>query len=486
MDDLGLRDADVKQYEAPTRPLSVRHSPRARPPAAAPRVLTYSAKDVIDDRISVPAQHSLVRLSKNPATSADAVRMLEEVKAGRLAGIYCINFEKSAQRALRLGKTWWTVLPKGKDAVLMVDPDDLMRGKPLIAYRRELDPDCGLLKGEKRFVAQSAKLDAGIHKAWQTYLRFRNGRSGCHYNQSALKSGRFYEKNILQKIDSLECGRWARVISEPSPTEGGREQNIVRVEWSVYGQGDLEIDEVSQGQLLNCPLPATIAAMVNTNRIRRDMTSEMNRCALSIDKTAGSEPINWTWRMTDRYFNVSFRDGRSENVTDLFYVHKCRVARCTPPIDLFYAKSTRDRLWISIIEKAYAKHIGGTSEGYRSLEHLNLGDVMKDFCGIEYAIDIQKRIVLKNNLQANASFDDTLKQVLRNASKNPTTAATPDHLQENLINELKLLQDHAYAVLGFNSSNVLLYDAYRGDRLSISYNRFKEAFKGVISAPNRR
>jgi len=50
-------------------------------------VLTYSTRDVIDKRISVPAQHSVVRLSKNPATSADAVGMLEEVKAGRLAGI---------------------------------------------------------------------------------------------------------------------------------------------------------------------------------------------------------------------------------------------------------------------------------------------------------------------------------------------------------------------------------------------------------------
>lgn len=52
-------------------------------PSPPPRVLTYSTKDVIDKRISIPAQHSLVRLSKNPATSADAVALLAEVKANR-------------------------------------------------------------------------------------------------------------------------------------------------------------------------------------------------------------------------------------------------------------------------------------------------------------------------------------------------------------------------------------------------------------------
>src|SRR5215217_3808553 len=65
-----------------------------------PRVLTYTAKDVIDNRISIPAQHALVRLSKNPQFSSDAVELLQEIKAGRLAGIFCSNWEKPAKRAL--------------------------------------------------------------------------------------------------------------------------------------------------------------------------------------------------------------------------------------------------------------------------------------------------------------------------------------------------------------------------------------------------
>jgi hypothetical protein len=137
--------------------------------SATSRVLTYSTKDVIDKRISIPAQHSLVRLSKNPATSADAVGMLEEVKAGRLAGIYCVNWEKPAQRALRFQKSWWTVIPQGENAVLMLNPDNLSGGQPMIAFRRELDPDCGLLKGEKRFDPSPSRLDAALRKAWSSY-----------------------------------------------------------------------------------------------------------------------------------------------------------------------------------------------------------------------------------------------------------------------------------------------------------------------------
>jgi hypothetical protein len=146
------------------------------PPSPTSRVLTYSTKDVIDKRISVPAQHSLVRLSKNPATSAEAVGMLQDVKAGRLAGVYCVNWQKPAQRALRFGKSWWTVIPPTEDAVLMLDPDNPLSGQPLIAFRRELDLDCGLLKGEKRFAASPSRLDAALLKAWSTYRLWQMGK----------------------------------------------------------------------------------------------------------------------------------------------------------------------------------------------------------------------------------------------------------------------------------------------------------------------
>ncbi len=140
---------------------------------AEARTLTYD--EVIDARISVPAQHSLVRLSKNSNTSAAAVAMLKEIKAGRLGGISCVNWKKAALRAQSLGKTWWTVIPKGEDAALMLDPDNLSGGQPLIAFRRELDPrpkGCGRLPNEKPFPPSPARLDAALLKAWSTYRAY--------------------------------------------------------------------------------------------------------------------------------------------------------------------------------------------------------------------------------------------------------------------------------------------------------------------------
>lgn len=142
----------------------------------SPRELTYTTRDVIDERISIPAQHSLVRLSKNPATNGDALGMLAEVKAGRLAGIYCVNWRRPAQRALRLGSNWWSVIPQGKNGILLLDPDNQMGGAPMIAFRRTMDPECGLLQNEKRVPAMPGQLDAALLRLWQTYRLFRRGR----------------------------------------------------------------------------------------------------------------------------------------------------------------------------------------------------------------------------------------------------------------------------------------------------------------------
>jgi len=157
---------------------------------AAPRVLTYTTNEVLDNRISVPAQHSLVRLSKNPATSADAVGMLQEIKAGRLAGIYCVNWEKSAQRALRLGSNWWSVIPQGEDAVLMLDPDNLSTGIPLIAFLRELDPrkeGCGSLRTDTGAAPAPARIDEALLKAWNSYQLWRQNRlRRCSVSKTSL------------------------------------------------------------------------------------------------------------------------------------------------------------------------------------------------------------------------------------------------------------------------------------------------------------
>jgi len=196
---------------------------------AAPRVLTYSTRDVIDSRISVPAQHSLVRLSKNPATSSDAVAMLEEIKARRLAGIYCVNWKASAQRAIKLGKTWWTVIPREEDAILMLDPANLSNGPPLIAFRRELDhrreQGCGLLPNEQPIPPSPARLDAALLKAWSSYRMWQgvgkpNGTLKCTIKPTTdqvLAGTEIHGLSSVRTINNVIPRLFCSTSSQPVP-----------------------------------------------------------------------------------------------------------------------------------------------------------------------------------------------------------------------------------------------------------------------------
>jgi hypothetical protein len=62
----------------------------------------------------------------------------------------------------------------------MLDPDNPLRGQPLIAFRRELDPrpnqGCGLLPNEKAFPPSPARLDAALLKAWSSYRIWQAGQ----------------------------------------------------------------------------------------------------------------------------------------------------------------------------------------------------------------------------------------------------------------------------------------------------------------------
>ncbi|HJQ68513.1 MAG TPA: DUF4347 domain-containing protein [Blastocatellia bacterium] len=179
-----------------------------------PRVLNYTQKDVIDARISIPAQHALVRLSKHPPTSKYAVALLEAIKQNRLAGIHCVNWEKTAKRALRLGLSWWTIIPRGEDAVLMLDPDNPMGGAPIIAFRRELDPDCGLLKNEKRFAASPFKLDAALMKSWFALEALRTPIASRCLLPSARQPGIAEAPLMVVPVGNLtQCAAPARKIT---------------------------------------------------------------------------------------------------------------------------------------------------------------------------------------------------------------------------------------------------------------------------------
>jgi hypothetical protein len=111
---------------------------------------TLTAQELIDPRIDVHAQKSLLRLSKSgTAEQIDALEMFQAVKSGTLAGIYIENQQVPAQRARQLGLGWWELIPAGKDSALIREPGS----PPLIVFRDRLRSD-------------PSGLDRALRQAW--------------------------------------------------------------------------------------------------------------------------------------------------------------------------------------------------------------------------------------------------------------------------------------------------------------------------------
>lgn len=183
--------------------------------AMTPRVLGYTTQDVIDPRISVPAQHALVRLSKKPTTSAKAVGLLEAVKTGKLAGIYKADEGPPARRAQRLDKrlSWGSLIPKGQGSALILDPENVLRGQPMIVFYPGLAP-----------TPQAKALDAALMRGWQDYLTFRSESTSASLccmnlgNPEVLDRFEF-DKDTVLPFHQLQIARISRCIvsREQSP-----------------------------------------------------------------------------------------------------------------------------------------------------------------------------------------------------------------------------------------------------------------------------
>lgn len=143
----------------------------AVPGTATPLVLTYS--DVRNERIDVFAQRALLRMSKNPNSSTDAAGMADEVKAGRLAGIYKEDEQVPALRAKKMNLGWWQLIPQGEDAALVLDPTNPMVSPPLIVFRNQVR-------------SLPHRLDPALLKVWQTYKLWQMGRQTGKVVQCAM------------------------------------------------------------------------------------------------------------------------------------------------------------------------------------------------------------------------------------------------------------------------------------------------------------
>lgn len=143
-------------------------------PSVGPRPLTYS--EVRSTRIDVDAQRSLLRMSNQGDTSAraDARGLSDAVRDGRLQGIYAENQEVPAKLAVRLGTSWWKLIPGGENAALILEPGSPVAAPPTIAFREKLR-------------SQPLVLDAALRKAWQTFRLLRDNKLvACPVKTGAL------------------------------------------------------------------------------------------------------------------------------------------------------------------------------------------------------------------------------------------------------------------------------------------------------------
>lgn len=160
-------------------------------PATAP----WTTQDVIDARIDEYAQYALMRMFagdwQERQTASD---ILSAVKSGLLAGIYVVDQKVAALRAQEIGKSWWTVLPSGIDAICIQEPE---AKPPLIAFSKEAR------KNKER-------LDAALTNAWHTCalasFPFRGYRQTLPPKQPRDRACEEVEGEAAIQVRVTECG----------------------------------------------------------------------------------------------------------------------------------------------------------------------------------------------------------------------------------------------------------------------------------------
>lgn len=128
--------------------------------------------DPADPRIDVSAKFALQRMLRGDAgAQQDASGMIGAIQAGRLTGIYGDDLYAAVKVARRLSTERWLLVPKGEDAVLILDPAAPTQAPPTIIFRggEGKPPNDGVRRIPQR-------LDPALRKAWASFLLLRAGQ----------------------------------------------------------------------------------------------------------------------------------------------------------------------------------------------------------------------------------------------------------------------------------------------------------------------
>ncbi len=109
----------------------------------------YTICDFIDPRITTEAQEALFEhLRQGEKERWEALHLWAAVKHNLLEGIFIQDQRKPALKAQRHGSAWWTMIPKGQDAVVFPPAVEESTEIPLLAFHKRL-------VGDKRAIARA-------------------------------------------------------------------------------------------------------------------------------------------------------------------------------------------------------------------------------------------------------------------------------------------------------------------------------------------
>lgn len=235
-------------------------------------------------------------------------------------------------------------------------------------------------------------------------------------------------------------------------------------------------DEVEQGAIANCALPAVLVALAHSNRpaIKR-MIKERPAAVFSRRK---SDEIYRYW--TDLLYEVQFRSGPPIKISTMFYVDDAKR--------LVYARSTRDLAWVSCIEKAYAVFRGQNSYGGLN-GAVPAGRVMEDLAGPHDVSDLNTNQYFyppeegRDDSKLADLKDDRLTRTLVHAESFPTISTS-----KKVKSHQEITEDHAYAVLRFAHGKVKLRDPWGGPGANVALllGDFKRSFSFVMQSRSKR
>lgn len=210
---------------------------------------------------------------------------------------------------------------------------------------------------------------------------------------------------------------------------------------------------------------ATLAALAyaKPHRIKNMISTRGASVTAHVQDTSEISPTSKEVKEETVLYKVRFAEGDPVEVSGLLWTRDGK---------LVYALSTEGALWPSIIEKAYVFGHGGNS--YETVSNsVTPHEAMRNILGSVIELRLKEK-------------PRNLTSVLKRANSRPTVADTwKAFVPPNTPTGFKvpgILENHTYAVLGFENGKVSVFDVLDGAVIDVALNTFKQAFESVNQA----